>query len=413
MGEIIRHITYLFLLSIILILSGCANRIETPELTENSSLVYSLKSGNKVVNDISFCRKIDKNTSELIGEGNEFIIMEEGRVQAIVSLSDYILEKEKRSMFHFDWISVSGYTTYLRRMDFTPGDSLDYLRSSISITPEVRTPGIYKLRIYYFRELIAEKEFELFAEFDPSIHNLQSLAENFVVCKKTKKGGEPIGVNSEFNQSNKGSLRASFKLEDDLFANYKEQLYRIDWYKKDDTVAFYRKHIDVFAQDSLQYISSSLSISPDKREPGELFVVVNLFGKPIAKKEFILLPPVDYSDIEADIILYKKKSKKSGKLLGKGTKFEIGKKKKVRALVNISGLDEFIGKDLEFKLRWVGPDGKGVYSKTYNINPENSTLILKNAISITPGKRKPGGYSLQVYVAGELLDEKKFELISK
>jgi len=414
MDRLIRHIKFLGFLVMILVFSGCSNRSNISEITKNSTLVYTLKDGNKVVDSISFCRKVDRENGELIGEGEKFTIMDEGRVQAIASLSDYILNKETLSMFHFDWISASGYTTYLRRMDFTPADSLDYIRSSISITPDVRTPGEYKLRIYYFRELIAEKKFELLPVFDPSLFNLETLAENLVVCNKNdKKTGKPIGVNTEFHQTKKGSVRTSFKIDLDFSIDQPEHLYRFDWFKEGDSVAFYRKRVDVHSKDSLSYISSSLSISPEKREVGEYVVVLNLFGKPIAQKEFTLLPPLDYSSIRTSITLYKKKSKKTGKLIGKGTQFEIGSKRKVRTIVNITGMDEFVGKELEFKLRWVGPDGKGVYSKTYNINPENSTLILKNAISITPGKRKPGGYSLQVYVAGELLDEKKFELISK
>jgi len=411
MKEIIQQIKYLPALILVLIVTGCASRNNVPELTENAATGYSLKNGNKVVDDILFCRKVDRESGELIGKGEKFTIMDEVRIQAIVSLSDYILENEKLSMFHFDWISASGYTTYLRRVDYTPGDSLDYLRSSISISPETRTPGICKLRVYYFRELIAEKNFELLPEFDPSTYNLESLSENLLTCKKiSKKSGDPIGVNHKFNQSAKASIRAAYKLDNSISLSKKENLYRFDWYKKGDTVAFYRKHVDVVESDSLKYISSSLSIATDKREPGEYFVVMNLFGKPIAQKEITLLPPIDYSAINANIILYKKKSKKTGKLIGKGTQFEIGKKKKVRAIVNISGLDEFIGKELEFKMRWIGPDGKSVYSKTYILKPEKSREKLSGSISITPGKRKVGTYSLQVYLNGELMEEKNFEL---
>lgn len=410
MDKVIQNVKYFGGLILIFMLSGCANRVDTPNITDDQSKVYKLKDGNDVVENIQFCRKIDRETEALVGVGDDFIIMDEGRIQAIVTLSDYILDKESLSMFHFDWISSSGYTTYLRRVDFTPEESTDFIRSSISITPDIRTPGKYKLRIYYFRELIAEKNFELLPEFDPSLYNLQTLSENLVICKKTKKSGEPIGAGTEFNQSNKGSIRASFKLDNEFIVNQKEHLYRIDWFKNGDTVAFYRKHVDVLAGDSLKYISSSLSVSPDKREPGEYIVVLNLFGQPIAQEEFTLLPPLDYSAIKAAIILYKKKSKKTGKLIGKGTQFEIGKKKKVRAIVNISGLDEFVGKDLDFKLRWIGPDGKAVYSKTYNVNPDNSTSTIKSSISITPGKRKPGEFTFQVYLSGEILGEKKFVL---
>jgi hypothetical protein len=408
-----RYIKRLLVFALILMITGCASRMDKPEDRNGQLKIFKLKNGNSVVDNIQLCRKLDRDNDNLIGEGESFMIMDEGRIQAIVTMSDYILEKDKLSMFHFDWISSSGYTTYLKRVDYTPNDSSDYIWSSISITPELRTPGEYKLRIYYFRELIAEKEFELLPEFDPTLYNLEALKENLVVCKDIEKiTGELSGVDSIFHQSETGSIWASFKLDNSFRVDLDELLYRFDWYEKGDMEAFYSKTLDVLIRDDISFISSSLSTSPEKRDTGEYLVVVNLFGKPIAQKEFVLLPPLDYSAINAKIILYKKNSKNSDLFIGEGTQFEIGKKNKVRAWVKVSGLDEFKGQELEFKLRWIGPDGKSVYNKNYNVTPEKSTEILKSAISIIPGKRKTGNYSLQVYLSGELIGEQKFKLLS-
>jgi len=395
----------------ILLITGCANRMDKPENHNGQLKIFKLKDGSTVVDNIQLCRKMDRDNKNLIGEGETFTILDDGRVQAIVTMSDYILEKDKLSMFHFDWISSSGYTTYLKRVDYSPDDNSDYIWSSISITPELRSPGEYKLRIYYFRELIAEKEFELLPEFDPSLYNLEAISENLVLCEKTKKSGEPVTISYEMNQSNNGSIRASFKLDKDILTGNQEQLYRFDWFRNDDTTSFYRKYVDILNRDKVKYISSSISTSPEKREAGEYFVVLNLYGKPIAQKAFVLLPPVDYSAIKANIILYKKNSKNSSTYIGEGTQFKIGEKNKVRARVNVSGLDEFKGQELEFKLRWVGPDGKSVFSKTYFVKPNKSFNKLSSAISLSPGKRIPGEYSLHVYLEGELLGEKKFKLL--
>ncbi len=45
MDGIIQHIKLLCFLVMILIFSGCANVMEKPEITENSTQVYSLKDG--------------------------------------------------------------------------------------------------------------------------------------------------------------------------------------------------------------------------------------------------------------------------------------------------------------------------------------------------------------------------------
>jgi hypothetical protein len=405
-----RHIILLAVAVTFLIFSGCADRVGEPDL--NGQLkIFKLKDGTSVVDNIQFGRKFESETGELIGENDKFIIMDEGWVQAIVSLSENVLEKDNLSMFHFDWISPSGYTTYLKREDHTLNDTLDYLKSAISLSPDVRSPGIYKLRIYYFREMIAEKSFELLPEFDLSLYDLEALAENLVVCKDTdRKTGEPSGINTEFIQSNDGSIWAIFKLENEIHFNQEELLFRFDWYKNGESSPFYSKDVDVLTMANVEFISSSLSTSPEKRYPGNYTVVLNVFGKPILQKDFALLPPLDFSSIQVDIILYKKKSTKNGKLIGKGTQFEIGKKNKVRALVNISGLDEYVGKELEFKLRWVGPDGKSFFTKDYQITPDKSSTSIESAISIPSGKRAPGEYNLEIYLEEALIGEKNFEL---
>ena len=79
-------------------------------------------------------------------------------------------------------------------------------------------------------------------------------------------------------------------------------------------------------------------------------------------------------------------------------------------MVSISGLDEFVGKELVFKLRWIDLDDESFYTKEFIITPNKSTALLKSAISVTPGKRFPGEYGLQVYMEGELISEQKFYL---
>jgi hypothetical protein len=67
-------------------------------------------------------------------------------------------------MFHLEWLSPDGETVYKKRIDWAPNSSTATLKSSIAIDPDRRSPGRYSFRVYLFRELMAEKRFELRAD---------------------------------------------------------------------------------------------------------------------------------------------------------------------------------------------------------------------------------------------------------
>jgi len=278
----------LFLIALLIpAFSGCSSRNETPTTSEDSTIVYSSKQPDGVNVNITLCRKVGKKTGKRISEGTIFTIMDKAKVYALFDLENRKLFMDKEMMFHAEWIGPNGKSFYRKRIDLLLDDSSSTLKSSISITPEKRQPGSYIVRFFLFRELIAEKKFEL----------------------------------------------------------------------RDEVI--------------------------------------------ITGKEF---------DITANIILYRKIGKKTGKIIGAGTVFTIKKKAKVRALINLDNREDYLNDELKFKVDWIGPDSNSFYSKKFDLSPGDSSSTIKSSISITPKKRQPGNYIFRVYLYKTLLAEKKFEL---
>jgi hypothetical protein len=278
----------LFLIGILIpALSGCSSRNETPTTSEDSTIVYFPKQPDGVSVNIMLCRKVGSKTGKRIGKGTVFTIMDKAKVHAFFDLENRNNFMDKEMMFHAEWIGPNGKSFYRKRIDLLPHDSSSTINSSISITPEKRLPGNYKVRLFLCRELIAEKRFEL----------------------------------------------------------------------RDEVI--------------------------------------------ITGKEF---------DITANIILYRKLGKKTGKMIGAGTVFNIKKNEKVRAIINLENRDDYLNNELKFKVEWIGPDSNSFYRKEIDLSPGDSSSTIKSSISITPKKRQPGNYIFRVYLYKTLLAEKKFEL---
>ena len=281
-----KHTTITISLITLMILAGCSSRVETPVVTAGSTITYPAKKAGDISANITFCRKLNKVDGGQIGAGTVFSIMENAKVYAVVDLENHFNLIDRDLMFHLDWIGPNGRSFYRKQINLSPGDTATVINSSVSISPEKRQAGEYSFRVYYFRELIAEKKFELLPE---------------------------------------------------------------------------------------------LIITPSMAE-----------------------------ELAPHITLYRKTSKKTGKLIGEGTIFTIKKKRRVRALINLGNRFAFNNSDLIFHLDWIGPDGKSVYRKQIGLYPDDSTSTIKSSISID--KKLPGKYSFQLFLSGQLIAEKEFEL---
>jgi hypothetical protein len=87
---------------------------------------------------------------------------EEGaRVQANIRLANVYTRGKRPLTFHFVWLNPEKKKIFKRLLEYTPNDSVQVLTSSLTISPTKRAPGFYTLRVFLFRELIAEKILEL------------------------------------------------------------------------------------------------------------------------------------------------------------------------------------------------------------------------------------------------------------
>ena len=110
---------------------------------------------------ITFGRKISKKTGKIIGEDTTFTIHKKANVFTLVNLENLDVINNQKMIFYLDWIGPDNSSIYKKKIEFSRGDTSSTLSSSISISPKKRQPGDYLLRVYFFKELIAEKKFEL------------------------------------------------------------------------------------------------------------------------------------------------------------------------------------------------------------------------------------------------------------
>jgi hypothetical protein len=239
---------------------------------------------------------------------------------------------------------------------------------------------------------------------------------SITLCRKMgKKTGKRIGEGTVFTIMDKAKVYALFDLKNRNYFTDKEMMFHVEWIGPNGK-SFYRKRIDLLPVDSSSTISSSISITPEKRLPGNYTVRFFLFRELIAEKNFTLRDDVPITgkefDITANIILYRKIGKKTGKRIGEGTVFTIKKKAKVRAIIDLENRDDYLNDELKLKVDWIGPDSNSFYRKLIDLSSGDSSSTIKSSISITPEKRQPGNYIFRVYIYKTLLAEKKFELRS-
>jgi hypothetical protein len=146
------------------LLPGCSTRNESPTLAADSTLVYAGKDASDLSAAITFSEvsKVSRRTGKRLGVTRTFDIAEGEKVYAFVDLQNVHARGDRPLEFHLVWLKPSGATTFKKRLVYFPSDSSSTLSGSLSIGK--RSPGDYTLRVYLFRELIAEKSFHLRGE---------------------------------------------------------------------------------------------------------------------------------------------------------------------------------------------------------------------------------------------------------
>ena len=144
--------------------AGCGSRAETGVAGDDGTLLHPSKSGEGITAKITLCRKFGKKSGKPIGAGTVFTTGEKAKVRALVELENAFALGKRELMFHLVWVGPDDKKFYKKMYLLSPEEETARIKSSISIPPDRREPGVYTLRVYLFRELLAEKRFELRAE---------------------------------------------------------------------------------------------------------------------------------------------------------------------------------------------------------------------------------------------------------
>jgi hypothetical protein len=278
-------IQVLIAITLAMIFPACSERLPEAVVMPDLTIVYPAKDSNDISAKITFSRFFGQKTGRQWGLASVFPIKEDESIYAVVELENRLKNLDRDLMFHLDWLQPDGQSVYRKEIILPAGDSTMSLESSISSSPGIREPGKYLLRLYLFRELIAEKYFEFRNESD-----IEAIKANIVFFKSIdKETGEMIGIDTVFEIKKKGILRAKTDLTGLGIYKDAELPFRMEWIGQDGK-SFYDKKVMVNPSDTSVSFTGSISITPDKRQPGVYFLRVYLFEDVVGEKRFVLLP---------------------------------------------------------------------------------------------------------------------------
>lgn len=283
MIRMLRQILGFLVIAVGVFTSACSSRISEPVVLADSTIVFSPKDASGISAKITFSLYLAQKSGRQSAISTVFPLKEDCNVYAVIALENRLNQADRELMFHIDWIDPENNSFYKKQIDLPPGDSTVSLISSISVSPDKRPAGKYMVRVYLFRELIAEKYFELLDSL-----KVEKVSGDIVFFKSIDKdNGEMKGVDTVFEIKKKGILRAQISLKNLHIYKDKELPIRLEWISPEGE-SFYSKKIDVKPVDSVSSITGSISITPDKRQPGQYLLKAFLFDELIAEKRFVL-----------------------------------------------------------------------------------------------------------------------------
>lgn len=274
-----------WLVLVVNLLAGCSGRHASPDLKTDGTLLYTLKDGRALLWGISFYKITDGETELPVGVDTVFTLSDKQHLRARVVLNEPVTEMP---MFHLDWTGPDQQSFFMKSAEVFSDSVTTFLYSTVSLSPAKRDPGLYKLRVYYFRELVAEKSVILLSEKSINRSLADKLKPIVTLCEKVnKKTGYRFGVDTVFQIRENATVRAFVDLDDTSGFSKSKLLFELLWIGPDGEV-FYRKNIDARACGFASTLYSSVSIAPGKRKAGNYLLEVYLFDEMISEKKFRL-----------------------------------------------------------------------------------------------------------------------------
>jgi hypothetical protein len=106
-----------------------------------------------------------KKTEKRARREERIFDLEEGaRVQATVAIENRHARGARPLLLHTVWLKPDGKRTYKKMLTLDPTGPDSTVTTSFTIDPARRPAGTYTLQVFLFRELVAEKTFELRGE---------------------------------------------------------------------------------------------------------------------------------------------------------------------------------------------------------------------------------------------------------
>jgi hypothetical protein len=235
---------------------------------------YQLSASQRkeIMNNLIVYQNIDKKTGKSVDEGANFTISDKRWIRATLDLEDAGRFEPYRLIFTFDWIGPDGKSFYKKQATFPPEDSSTVLRSSVSASPEVRQPGEYKLLLYLFGNLIAEKPFVLTEKSVQKAVGTKKYNASLILCRTddytTCLSEPPVTIFQAGQKERAYAFAVIQKLSQNL---HEMSRFSIVWTDSSGHTLF-SKRFEINPGESPDPLVSSISISPDKRQRGLYFV---------------------------------------------------------------------------------------------------------------------------------------------
>lgn len=411
----IKNKPYLpILLSTLILLSfACSTRQASPIITDNNTIYYPSNDPDQISVNITLCRKYKKDSNQTIFQGQTFPIYENEKAHALVNIDNYMTCGNKIQMFHIEWVNCEGKKLFTKQVNQIICDTSSVLHSSIST--KNREAGKYLVRVYYFRELIAEKYFNLIPkkEYTDSLINHTGAQISF--CKKYDKNtGELINQDTSFYKSKNKWINAVVNFKNKPVFDGNKIKFKMEWIAPDSSVTYSK--ILTFQDNNNQYVvRSSISVGSDTRPPGIYRVNLYWHNEFLTTNSFTLLPAKKkkkkskYLNIGTiPIIFYSKEDKSTEEELDIHSSFISGANKRVYVSVDLCKAQ--LNMDKSILIQWLNPDKKVFFKKELALCEIEDLSDIKSSISIDTGKRVPGTYMFRIKYSSKIVTESVFEI---
>lgn len=256
----------------------------------DSAYIFPADKSKRISAEISFGNTSDKKRNQKDDNGNIFQIKNKAKLTANIKFLNTNFYKRKEIKGDIYWCLANDSSFFRKKINFSQYDSISEIKSTISVNNESRQPGKYKVKVYLYGNLVSEKPFELIPEKKEEIKvkNLKGVEASITLFGKiNKKSGEPLNISDKFIIKDNAKVYASINLTTPSETKKKTTGIKIEWVGP-DSKSVYNKTFKFDSDKIPTSLSSAISISPDKRKPGEYRCRIYFNSALIAEKKFSL-----------------------------------------------------------------------------------------------------------------------------